>query len=66
MITKSILSTKKDTQVTKQVITLLENILKQNYFSFENKLYQQENVICMGSHISNTIAEIFLQHTENT
>ena len=65
MITKSILL-KHDTQVTKQIITLLETILQQNYFSFENNLYQPEKGISMGSPISNTIAEIFLQHIENT
>jgi len=34
--------------------------------SFENNLYQPEKGISMGSPISNTIAEIFLQHIENT
>jgi sulfur relay (sulfurtransferase) DsrC/TusE family protein len=38
MITKSILLKHNDTQVTKQNITLLETILQQNYFSFENNL----------------------------
>jgi hypothetical protein len=52
--------------VTKQIITLLETILQQNYFSFENNPYQPEKGISMGSHISNTIAEIFLQRIENT
>jgi hypothetical protein len=28
-----------------QIITLLENILQQNYFAFQNKLYQPEKVI---------------------
>jgi retron-type reverse transcriptase len=65
MITKSILL-KHETQITKQIITLLETILQQNYFSFENNLYQPEKGISMGSPISNTIAEIFLQLLENT
>jgi hypothetical protein len=61
MITKSILPKKnKDTQVIKQVMTLLETILQQNYFSFENNLHQPEKGIYMGSNISKTIAEIFL------
>jgi hypothetical protein len=38
MITKSILLKHNDTQVTKQIITFLETILQQNYFSFENNL----------------------------
>jgi hypothetical protein len=65
MITKSILL-KHDAQVTKQIITSLEIILQQNYFSFENNLYQPEKGVSVGSPISNTIAEIFLQHIENT
>jgi hypothetical protein len=65
VITKSILK-HSDTQVTKQIITLLEIILQQNYFLFENNLYQLEKGVLMGSPISNTIAEIFLQHIEKT
>jgi len=65
MITKSVLLKHNDTQVTKQIITLLETILQQNYFSFENNLYQAEKGISIGSPISNTIAEIFLQQIEN-
>jgi hypothetical protein len=66
MITKSILLKHNDTQVTKQIITLQQTILQLHYFPFENNLYQPEKDISMGSHISNTIAEIFLQHIENT
>jgi hypothetical protein len=55
-----------NTQITKQIINLLEIILKQNYFSFQNNIYQPEKGVSMGSLISRTIAEIFLQHTENT
>jgi hypothetical protein len=66
MITKSVLLKHNDTQVTKQIITLLETILQHYYFTFENNPYQPEKCISMGSHISNTIAEILLQHIENT
>jgi hypothetical protein len=65
MITKSIFL-KHNSQVTKQTITLLETIIQQNYFLFENNLYQPGKGISMGFPISNTIAEIFLQHIENT
>jgi hypothetical protein len=44
MITKSILLKHNDTQVTKQIITLLETILQQNYFSFENNLHQPDPI----------------------
>jgi len=65
-ITKSVFLKDNDTQITKQIITLLKTILQQNYFSFENNLYQPEKWISMGSPISNTMAELFLQHIENT
>jgi len=41
-ITKSVFLKDNDTQITKQIITLLKTILQQNYFSFENNLYQPE------------------------
>jgi hypothetical protein len=37
-ITKSLLAENNDIQTTKQIITLLEIILKQNYFPFQNKI----------------------------
>jgi len=43
---------------------LIQTILNQNYFSFQNKIYRQEKGVSMGSPISNTIAEIFLQNVE--
>ena len=45
---------------------LLETVLQQNYFSFQNNTYQPAKGILVGSPISNTVAEIFLQHLENT
>ena len=66
MITKSLLLIHNDAQVTKQIITLLEVILQQNYCSFGNILYQTEKGVSMGSHVSNTIAEILLQYIEDT
>jgi hypothetical protein len=48
------------------MISLLHTILQQNYFSFQNNIYQPNKDIAMGSAISGTIAEIFLQFHENT
>ena len=45
---------------------LLKSVLQQNYFSFQNNTYQPEKGGSMGSTISNTVAEIFLQYLENT
>ena len=43
----------------------MEAVLSQNYFMFQNQIYQPEKEVSMGSPISSTIAEIFLQHLEN-
>jgi hypothetical protein len=40
-------------------------VLSQNYFTFQNKIYQPEKGVSMVSTISSTIAEIFLQHFED-
>jgi hypothetical protein len=48
MITKSLFLKHNDAQVTKQIITLLEVILQQNYCSFENILYQPEKRNLLG------------------
>jgi hypothetical protein len=53
-------------QITKQIINILKTILKQNYFEFQNNIYQPDKGVSMGSPISSTIAEIFLQNIENT
>jgi hypothetical protein len=65
-ITTTLLSQYNNEHTTKQIITLLEIILQQNYFSFQDKICQHEKGFSMGSPISNTIAEIFLQYLENT
>jgi hypothetical protein len=65
-ITKQLLSEHKEEQITTQILTLLESVLQQNYFSFQNNTYQPEKGVSMGSPISNTLAEIFLQYLENT
>jgi hypothetical protein len=65
-ITKQLLSKHNKEQITTQILMLLESVLQQNYFSFQNNSYQPEKVVSMGSPISNTVAEIFLQYLENT
>ena len=64
-ITKSMLLKKNDAHVTQQIIILIEAVLSQNYFMFQNQIYQPEKEVSMGSPISSTIAEIVLQHLEN-
>jgi hypothetical protein len=65
-ITKSRLLKNNDTQTTQQIITLMRLVLSQNYFTFQNKVYQPEKDVSMGSPISSTITEIFLQYFEDT
>jgi hypothetical protein len=64
-IAKTLLLENNNEHTTKQLITLLEVILQQNYFSFHNNIYQSAKVVSMESPISNTVAEIFLQNIEN-
>jgi hypothetical protein len=40
-------------------------VLLQNYFILQNKIYQSKKGLSMGSPISSTIAEIFVQHFED-
>ena len=48
-----------DPEITSQICKLLETILQQNYFIFQEQIYQPDKGIAMGSPISGTIAEIF-------
>jgi hypothetical protein len=50
--------------LTEQTLQLLEVILKQNYFQYNNQLFQPVKGTAMGSPISNTIAKIYLQFLE--
>jgi hypothetical protein len=54
-----------DAQKTQQIITLMKLTLSQNLFTFQNKIYQPEKGVSMGSPISSTIAAIFLQHLKD-
>jgi len=47
-------------------MTLLSTILKQNYFSFGDQIYQPDKGVAMGSPVSGTMAEVFLQYLEET
>jgi hypothetical protein len=48
----------------KQIIQLLNTIIEQNYFQYNNQYFRPKNGIAMGSPISGTLAEIYLQQTE--
>ena len=55
-----------DTQTKSQISLLLNTILKQNYFRYDDKIYQPQKGVAMGSPISGIMAETFLQNLENT
>jgi len=64
-ITESQLLKNNDKQKTKQIIAILKTILAQNYFIFQDSIYHPNKGVAMGSPISGTMAEIFLQYIEN-
>ena len=49
-------------QLTYQIIAMIKTVLQQNYFAFQQTIYQPKQGISMGSPISGIIAEIFLQN----
>jgi hypothetical protein len=53
-----------DCITTEQTLHLLEVNLKQNYFQYHNQFFQHNKDIAMGSTISGTLAEIYLQFLE--
>ena len=64
-LTRNQLRIHDDKKTTHQIMTLLSIILKQNYFSFKGRICQPDKDVAMGSPISGTMAEIFLQQLEN-
>jgi hypothetical protein len=44
---------------------MLGTIFGQNYFAFKDNCYQPDKGVAMGSPLSGTMAEIFLQNLEN-
>jgi hypothetical protein len=53
-----------DKMIEQQITRSLDTILQQNYFTYNNTIYQPHEGIAMGSPISCTVSEIFLQHFE--
>ena len=57
---------KLNTQAIDELLNLLEVILKQNYFEFNDRFYSQRDGLAMGSPLSGLLADIYLNHYENT
>ena len=53
-------------QTSNQITDVIQTILEQNYFQYQNKYYQPQYGIAMGSPISSTMAEVYLQFFEDT
>ena len=52
-------------QVKQQTLSIILTLIKQNYFQYNGKIYQPHKGIAMGSPISSTIAEIYIQYFES-
>jgi len=65
-LTKAQVTNYNDKHSTYQIMTVLNIILKQNYFSFRGQIYQPDKGVVMGFQVSCTMAEVFLQHLEET
>ena len=50
--------------IIKQTLEVIEIILHQNYFQYDNNVYQPTQGTAMGSPLSSTLAEIYLQYFE--
>ena len=50
--------------ITEEILYLLKIILEQNYFQYEDRFYKPNKGIAMGSPISSTLADIYLQFFE--
>lgn len=52
--------------IVRDVVSLLNTTLKQNYFCFNNKFFKQTAGLAMGSPLSPLLAEIFMADLEHT
>jgi len=52
--------------VMEQLLNIIKTVIQQNYFQYKDTFYQPVKGIAMGSPLSGTIAEIYLQYVEET
>jgi hypothetical protein len=55
-----------DKAITREIMAILEMILHQNYFQYNEKFYKPKSGVANGSPLSSIMAEIFLQHLEQS
>jgi hypothetical protein len=53
-----------DEYIIRVIMSILEMIMNQNYFQYDRKCYKPKSGVAMGSPLSSTTAEIFLQDLE--
>ena len=51
-------------EVNNQIISLFETIMEQNYFQYNDQFFKPVKGIAMGSPLSGTLTELYLQCTE--
>jgi hypothetical protein len=52
--------------IQKETIHILETIIEQNYFQFDQEHYKQTDGLAMGAPTSSILAETYIQHIEHT
>jgi hypothetical protein len=52
--------------VKTEIENLINIIIEQNYFQFNNKYYKQKEGLAMGAPTSAILSETYLQYIENT
>jgi hypothetical protein len=55
-----------ETNVHKEIIHILEIIMEQNYFQFNQEYYKQIDGLAMEAPTSSILAEIYVQNMEHT
>ena len=67
-ITKNILQHNYNTNINaqKEIMYILNIVLEQNYFQYEQKHYKQTDGLAMGAPTSAILAEVYIQHMEHT
>jgi len=48
-------------QITQQTLNIITTLIEQNYFQYNGEIYQPTKSIAMGSPLSSTMAEIYIQ-----
>jgi hypothetical protein len=53
------------TQISREIILMINTILDQNYFKFNNQIFQQIEGLRMGAPTTSILSEVFLQYIEH-